>query len=80
MGGGDNGILAVGQDLQATALEAVCGMVTPESELVSIYFGQDVTEEDAQALADAVAEACPDVEVELNSGDQPIYYYIMSVE
>lgn len=80
MGVGDNGILAVGQDLQATALEAVCGMVTPESELVSIYFGQDVTEEDAQALADAVAEACPDVEVELNSGDQPIYYYIMSVE
>ena len=54
--------------------------MTPESELVSIYFGQDVTEEDAQALADAVAEACPDVEVELNSGDQPIYYYIMSVE
>ena len=62
------------------ALEAVANMVTPESELISVYSGCDVSDEDAQKLADDLAERCPECEVELNRGDQPIYYYIVSVE
>ena len=51
-----------------------------ESELISIYYGSDVTEEDAEKLLALVKEACPGCEVELNRGGQPIYYYLMSVE
>ena len=80
MGVGDKGILAVGREIGPTTLEAVANMVTPESELISIYSGCDVSDEDAQKLADDLAERCPECEVELNRGDQPIYYYIISVE
>jgi len=80
MGVGDKGILAVGSEIKGTALEAVEGMVTPESELISVYAGLDVSDEDAQQLADELTARCPDCEVELNRGNQPIYYYIISVE
>ena len=80
MGVGDHGILAVGSDLEKTALEAVAGMVTDDSELISIYYGEDITEEDAQKLSDHLSEIYPDCEIELNPGNQPIYYYIISVE
>jgi len=80
MGVGDKGILAVGSEIKGTALEAVEGMVTPESELISVYAGLDVSDEDAQQLVDELTARCPDCEVELNRGNQPIYYYIISVE
>ena len=80
MGVGDKGILAVGSDLTQTAVAAVREMLGEDSELVSIYYGEDVTEEDAQALRDVIQENCPDCEVELNQGGQPVYYYIISVE
>ena len=80
MGVGDKGILAVGRDLKETTLEAVGNMVRDDSELISVYYGCDVTEEDAGELADQLSEAYPGCEVELNRGDQPIYYYIVSVE
>lgn len=77
---GDQGILAVGTSVQSTALEALKAMTDEESELISIYYGSDVTEEDAEKLLALVKEACPGCEVELNRGGQPIYYYLMSVE
>ena len=80
MGVGDKGILAVGQDLKETTLEAVRNMVRDDSELISVYYGCDVTEEDAGELADQLSGTYPSCEVELNRGDQPIYYYIISVE
>ncbi len=80
MGVGDSGILSVGTDLKETAVDAVTQMVNEESELVSVYFGQDASEEDGEALCAALRDACPQVEVELNAGDQPVYYYIISVE
>ena len=80
MGVGDKGILAVGKDILETSVEAACEMTSEESELITIYYGEDVTPEDAQVLADRIAEKCPDCEVELNRGDQPVYYYIISVE
>ena len=51
-----------------------------ESGIISLYYGEDVSEEDAQALADQLQEKYEDLEVEVNDGGQPIYYYILSVE
>ena len=80
MGIGDSGILSVGTDVEDTALEALQAMVDLESELVSIYYGSDVDEAGAQAFFQKAQEVCPDCEVELHSGGQPIYYYVISVE
>jgi len=77
---GDNGILAAGTELNQTAFEAAKAMIDEESELVSIYYGADITEEEAQNLADQIVKQNPLVEVEVNEGGQPVYYYIMSVE
>ncbi len=80
MGVGDSGIVAVGKDLAQTALESVTSLVDDDSELISVYFGKDANEEDAEALAEKLREACPGCEVEVASGGQPIYYYIISIE
>lgn len=80
MGIGDSGMLAVGQNVNETVLETLKCMVEDESELISVYFGEDVTEEDAEALVEKVQTAFPNCEVELNDGGQPIYYYLLSVE
>ena len=55
-------------------------LVDEDAELISIYYGEDVSDEDAEALAEEVEEKYPDVDVELQSGGQPIYYYVLSVE
>lgn len=80
MGIGDKSILSVGTDLKATTLEMVDAMVDEDSAIVSIYFGSDSDEDSANELATAIEEKYPDVEVEVNDGGQPIYYYVISVE
>ena len=80
MGIGDKSILSVGTDLRATTLEMVDAMVDEDSAIVSIYFGSDSDEDSANELAAAIEEKYPDVEVEVNDGGQPIYYYAISVE
>ena len=80
MGIGDNGILAVGRDISDVAKDTVSGIVTEDAELISIYYGSDVKEEDAEKFRDRVAESYPDFDIELQYGGQPIYYYIMSAE
>ena len=80
MGIGDSGMLAVGQNVNETVLETLKRMVEDESELISVYYGEDVTEEKAEALVKKAQEAFPNCEVELNDGGQPIYYYLLSVE
>ena len=80
MGIGDKSILAVGKDLKETTLSMVDEMVDEDSAIVSIYFGSDATEDNASEIASAIEEKYPDVEVEINNGGQPIYYYIISVE
>ena len=80
MGIGDKSILSVGTDLRATTLEMVDSMVDEDSAIVSIYFGSDSDEDSANELAAAIEEKYPDVEVEVNDGGQPIYYYVISVE
>ena len=80
MGIGDKSILSVGTDLKATTLEMVDAMVDEDSAIVSIYFGSDSDEDSVNELAAAIEEKYPDVEVEVNDGGQPIYYYVISVE
>ena len=80
MGIEDKGISAVGTDMFAVTLEMVDHMMDDDMELVSIYYGSDVTEEDASALSDAITDKYPSVDVELQYGGQPIYYYVISVE
>lgn len=80
MGIGDDGILSVGADLFKTTIDMVSNLVDEDSEIISIYFGQDVTEEDANAVAEKIEQLYSDVEVDVNYGGQPIYYYVISVE
>ena len=80
MGLGDQGMLAVGQSIEGTTVNTLKAMVDEDSELVTIYYGSDVSREDANHVLAMVQEACPDVEIELQEGGQPIYYYLISVE
>lgn len=80
MGIGDKGILAVGSEREQVARDTVAEMMDDDAEIISIYYGADVKEEDAETLAAALEEAYPDCEVEINMGGQPIYYYVISVE
>ena len=80
MGIDDDGIKSVGTDITEVVSELVSEMSDDDSELLSIYYGSDVTEEDANALAGVLGEQYPDYEIELHPGNQPIYYYIVSVE
>ena len=80
MGLGDHGLLAVGQDILTVAEETIRAMVDEDSELISIYYGEDMSEEDAESLGEKIEQAYPDCDVEVNYGGQPIYYYIVSAE
>ncbi len=80
MGIGDDGMLAVGQDIGQTTLDTLEAMVDENSELVTIYYGCDVRQEDAEALLEKAEALCAGCEVELQQGGQPIYYYMISVE
>lgn len=80
MGIDDDGIQAVGTDVAQTTLDLLSHMVDGDSELISLYYGDSVTQEQAAELAAKVEEMFPDVEIETNFGGQPIYYYMVSVE
>ena len=80
MGIGDKSILSVGTDLKETTLDMVEQLVDEDSAIVSIYYGSDSSEEAAEEIASLIQEKHPDVEVEINNGGQPIYYYVISVE
>ena len=80
MGIGDHGILAVGNDINQTAIDTVGELIDDDSEVISIYTGEDVRQEHADALVAALEKAYPDYDIECNVGGQPVYYYIISVE
>ena len=80
MGIGDHGMLAVSTSLEKTTVDTLKAMLDEDSELVTVYYGSDVSAADAQALTAKLQESCPDVEIELQEGGQPIYYYLISVE
>ena len=80
MGIGDSGILSVGQELEPTVMDMVGQLIDEDSAIVSVYYGEDMKEEDANELGAKIEETYPDVEVEVHYGGQPIYYYVLSVE
>lgn len=80
MGINDGGIAAVGKDLMETTIDLLSTMVDEDSELICLYYGADVSKQDADALSDEIEEKFPECEVEVNFGGQPIYYYMISVE
>ena len=80
MGIGDSGLLAIGDEVMAVTKEMIGRMVDEDSELISVYYGEDVTEEAAEQLGDELMKSYPDCDVEINYGGQPIYYCVVSVE
>ncbi len=80
MGIGDKSILSVGTDLQETTKDMISKMVDDESELISIYYGAEATKEQAEEIVSYIEDTYPDLEIELQMGGQPIYYYVVSVE
>ena len=80
MGIGDHAILAVGEDVEQTTLDMFKELIDEDSELISIYYGEDVKKEDAEKLGEDLSDLYPDCDVEVHFGGQPIYYYVVSVE
>ena len=80
MGIGDAGILAVGTEIEETTLELLKELVDEDSELISLYFGEEISEEDASKLIEQIEELYPDIDVDAHDGGQPIYYYVLAVE
>ena len=80
LGLGDKGLAAVGTDMDETLLEMIESMMSDEAELISVYYGADIEEAAAEAVVSKIEEKFPDVDVELQFGGQPVYYYIVSVE
>jgi dihydroxyacetone kinase-like predicted kinase len=80
MGIGDSGILGVGQDKNEVTFDMIKKLMSDDLELISIYYGSDITEDEATKLRDKVAEEFSNCDIELQYGGQPIYYYIVSTE
>ncbi|MCD8300944.1 MAG: DAK2 domain-containing protein [Clostridiales bacterium] len=80
MGLGDSGLLSAGKDMTEVASDMVAAMVDADSSFICIYYGEEISEEDANALAGILTERHPECEVEVQPGGQPVYYYIISVE
>lgn len=80
MGLGDHGILSVGSAISRVAYEMVEAMMSEEKELISVYYGEEIAQEDAEKLKERIAERFPECDIELQYGGQPIYYYIISAE
>lgn len=73
-------IVSAGEGLNQAALELADEIIGPDNDLVSIFYGDDISRSEATLVANALAEKYPDMEIELQYGGQPIYYYIFSVE
>ena len=80
MGIGDKGIIAVSQDIKTTTIDMLKELIDDDTEIVSIYYGAEMTEDDANEIADSITEMYSSLDVEVNFGGQPIYYYVVSVE
>lgn len=80
MGIGDSSILSAGKDMDEVLKEMLSQMVDEDSSFISIYYGEEITEEEAGKFGDYVKKAFPDCDMDLTYGGQPVYYYIISVE
>ena len=80
MGIGDKGILSVGKNIEETTKAMLAELVDDDSELISLYYGEEVTEEDAERFTSEIEALYPDIDVDTHFGGQPIYYYVLAVE
>ncbi|HHT62781.1 MAG: DAK2 domain-containing protein [Bacillota bacterium] len=80
MGLADGSIEAIGQDLHQVVLDLLDKMVEPEHELITMFYGHNLTEDQANIMQEKVAQRFSDMEVEVHFGGQPLYYYLISVE
>ncbi len=80
MGLDDKTIMSVGEEIKATTVELIQKLVDEDSELISLYYGEETSEEDAETISAELMELYPDLDVEVHYGGQPIYYYLLSVE
>lgn len=80
MGIGDAGILAVGQSINETTIDTIANMVDDDSEIICVYYGSEIKEDEASVLEEQIAERFPNVDIDVHYGGQPIYYYFVSVE
>ena len=77
---GDSGIIGVDKSIDSAVDKALANMIDDSSELVCLYYGEEVSEEDANKLCDELVGKYENVEFELHFGGQPVYYYFISVE
>ena len=77
---GDQGMVEAGKSIEATLIGALKKLVDEDTEIISLFYGADISEKEAQETALKIEENFPDTEVELDYGGQPVYYYIASVE
>ena len=80
MGIGDKSILSVGRDILETTKDMVSQMTDENTELISVYYGEETKESEAMELKAYLEEKYPDCDIDVHSGGQPIYYYVVSVE
>lgn len=80
MGIGDAGIISVGTSVEETTKDMLSHLVDEDSELISLYYGEDVSEEDAENFSAQIEELYPQLDVDTHFGGQPIYYYVLAVE
>ena len=80
MGIGDHGILAVGTAIETTTKDMLAQLVDEDSELISLYYGEDISDEEAEKFTAELEALYPDMDVDVHSGGQPIYYYVLAVE
>ena len=77
---GDAGIVSVGKSIDDTVLDGLAKLINEETELVSLYYGADIKEEEAEKLKERLSDKYSNIDIELNKGSQAVYYYIASVE
>ena len=77
---GDYGMLTIGKTVAQTVLDAIGEISSDDTELITLYYGENISAEEAEEVQEAVREKFPDAEVELNYGGQPVYYYFISAE
>jgi len=73
-------IVQTGKEPESVLKELVTGMCDEDSEFLTVYYGQDVSKETAEALGEQLEEEYPELEITVQYGGQPLYYYILSVE
>jgi dihydroxyacetone kinase-like predicted kinase len=80
IGIGESKMLTSGKEKSDVTISLIDKLVDEDSAIITLLYGEEISEEDANELKDMVEEKYPDLEVELYYGGQPVYYYLVSVE